>query len=58
MTTVEYQLAPRHLAIRETGNGRIFGHLGFTVVSESVATSFVSDAFPTLHEIYMERCCD
>jgi N-acetylglutamate synthase-like GNAT family acetyltransferase len=41
--------------IRETGNVRVFEHLGFTVVSQEVATWCVSDAFATLHETYMER---
>jgi GNAT superfamily N-acetyltransferase len=41
--------------IRETGNVGVFFRLGFTAVSEEVATWCVSDNFATLHETYMEK---
>lgn len=41
--------------IKETGNVPVFEKLGFRVFYEAVATSFVSEEYPELHEVKMER---
>ena len=41
--------------IRETGNVEIFERLGFSVVKEKIAEWCVSDKYPTLHDVYLER---
>ena len=41
--------------IRETGNVEIFERLGFRAVKEETAKWCVSDRYPTLHDVYLER---
>ena len=41
--------------IRETGNVEIFERLGFRVVKEETAKWCVSDRYPVLHDVYLER---
>lgn len=41
--------------IKETGNVPLFEKLGFRVFQEDVTTCFVSEEYPELHEVKMER---
>ena len=41
--------------IKETGNLEVFEKLGFSVVKEETAKWCVSDRYPTLHDVYLER---
>ncbi len=41
--------------IKETGNVEILERLGFGVVKEETAKWCVSDRYPTLHDVYLER---
>ncbi|WP_232105544.1 GNAT family N-acetyltransferase [Gimesia panareensis] len=41
--------------IKETGNVPLFEKLGFRVTHEEVATWCVSETYPVLHEVKMER---
>lgn len=41
--------------VKETANVAVFERLGFRVVAEELATWCVSDEYPTLHDVLLER---